>query len=85
MSFVGPPPLPPDAAAGLGPRERLRFDARPGILGLSEVSGAHGGSGGEPVALDAHYVQNWSLGGDLALVLKWLTLCMTGRCPRWAA
>lgn len=80
MSFVGPPPLEPDAVSRFGPRERLRFDARPGIFGLAEVSSAHGGSDGDPTALDAYYVQNWSLGGDLALLLKWLSLCITGRC-----
>jgi len=85
MSFVGPAPLEPDATAGLSPRESLRFDARPGIFGLAEVSGASGGSDGDPIALDAYYVQNWTLGGDLALVLKWLILCTTGRCPEGAA
>jgi lipopolysaccharide/colanic/teichoic acid biosynthesis glycosyltransferase len=80
MSFVGPEPLAPPAARDLEPRERLRFDARPGIFGLAEVSGAHGGYDGDPVALDAYYVQNWSLGGDVALLLKWLALCMAGRC-----
>jgi GT2 family glycosyltransferase/lipopolysaccharide/colanic/teichoic acid biosynthesis glycosyltransferase len=81
MSFVGPAPLPPDGVAGLGTRERLRFDARPGVFGLAEVSSAHGGADGDPIALDAYYVQNWSLGGDLALVLKWLLLCISGKCP----
>jgi GT2 family glycosyltransferase/lipopolysaccharide/colanic/teichoic acid biosynthesis glycosyltransferase len=85
MSFVGPAPLGLEAASELDQRERLRFDARPGIFGLAEISSAHGGSDGEPMALDAYYVQNWSLGGDLALLLKWLALCITGRCPGVAA
>jgi GT2 family glycosyltransferase/lipopolysaccharide/colanic/teichoic acid biosynthesis glycosyltransferase len=80
MSFVGPAPLEPGVAAGLSSRERMILDARPGIFGLAEVSGAHGGPDGDPVALDAYYVQNWSLEGDLVLVLKWLNLCMMGGC-----
>lgn len=84
MSLVGPAPLAPDAAARLSEGERLRFDARPGILGLAEVSTAHGDSDGDPVALDAYYVQSWHLADDLVLVLKWLALCIMGRCPEAA-
>jgi GT2 family glycosyltransferase/lipopolysaccharide/colanic/teichoic acid biosynthesis glycosyltransferase len=80
MSFVGPAALPPEAAGRLSDRETIILDARPGIFGLAEVSSAHGGSDGDPIALDASYVQNWSLEGDVALVLKWLGLCMSGRC-----
>jgi lipopolysaccharide/colanic/teichoic acid biosynthesis glycosyltransferase len=85
MSFAGPAPLTPDAAARLNARERLRFDARPGVFGLAEVSSAHGGSDGDPIALDAYYVQSWNLGEDLALVLEWLVLCIAGRCPETPA
>jgi lipopolysaccharide/colanic/teichoic acid biosynthesis glycosyltransferase len=85
MSLVGPEPLGPEAISELGAREHLRFDARPGVVGLAEVSRAHGGPDGDPVALDAYYVQNWSLAGDLALILKWLALCMSGRCADPAA
>jgi sugar transferase EpsL len=82
MSIVGPAPLTPDQAVVCDPRERVRFDARPGITGLAQVaSAAHAVGGGR--ALDAYYVQNWSLGGDLRIIVRWWLLCLAGRCaPR---
>ncbi len=39
---------------------------------------------GAPAALDAYYVQNWSLGGDLRVLLAWLARCVAGRLERTA-
>ncbi|MBN2565938.1 MAG: glycosyltransferase [Candidatus Eisenbacteria bacterium] len=80
MSFVGPPPVAPDDLAGMDPRRKLRFDARPGITGLAQVSMSEGEiSRDELAALDAHYVQGWSLTGDIKIVLRWLLQCLLGR------
>ncbi len=83
MSLVGPAPLTTAEAAGCSARERVRFDARPGITGLAQVaSAAHAVRDGGR-ALDAYYVQNWSLGGDLRIIMRWWLLCVGGRCaPR---
>jgi GT2 family glycosyltransferase/lipopolysaccharide/colanic/teichoic acid biosynthesis glycosyltransferase len=79
MSFVGPQTLPPLDSEDLGLRERLRFDARPGLTGLAQVSVAEGEiSDAEMAALDAYYVQNWSLGGDAKILMRWLMQCLLG-------
>jgi lipopolysaccharide/colanic/teichoic acid biosynthesis glycosyltransferase len=69
-------PVDPDS---LDLRERLRFDARPGITGLAQVSAAEGaGSREELEALDAYYVQDWSLAGDIKIVMRWFMQCILG-------
>ena len=81
MSLVGPSPAAPDEVAGLGPGERIRFDARPGIAGPSQLAPRDDDANGAPAALDAYYVQNWSLGGDLRILLAWLGRSAAGRLP----
>jgi len=79
MSFVGPQAVAPVDPDALGLRERLRFDARPGITGLAQVSAAEGaGSREELDALDAYYVQGWSLSGDVKILMRWLMQCILG-------
>ena len=79
MSFVGPQAVAPVDTGALGLRERLRFDARPGITGLARVSAAEGESSpDELAALDAYYVQDWSLGGDTKILMRWFMQCLLG-------
>jgi lipopolysaccharide/colanic/teichoic acid biosynthesis glycosyltransferase len=80
MSLVGPSPAEADSLDSFDARERLRFDARPGIAGPSQLSLVDGTSpNGAPAALDAYYVQNWSLGGDARVLLAWLARGVAGR------
>ena len=78
MSLVGPRPLAPSEADALGARARLRLDARPGMCSLSTV--AISPFAEDETALEAYYVQNWSLAGDLKILLRWLGRCLAGRC-----
>ena len=79
MSFVGPQVVAPVDPATLSLRGRLRFDARPGITGLARVSAAEGkSSADELAALDAYYVQDWSLGGDTKILTRWFMQCLLG-------
>jgi len=81
MSFVGPEPVSEETAAAYGARARMRFDARPGIASLSGVSTPGDVyADGDTTALDVYYVQNWSLGGDLRILLRWLARCAAGGC-----
>ncbi len=80
MSFVGPEPVEPSRVDEFGRRERVRFDARPGLTGPSQTSLASGGADGSPAALEVYYVQNWSLGGDVKILLRWIGRCLGGRC-----
>jgi len=71
MSFVGPRPLPviSDMARYEGWRQR-RFDIKPGITGLWQVSEQYGFSFDEMVRLDIYYIWNWSISNDLKILLR---------------
>ncbi|HEY5857821.1 MAG TPA: sugar transferase [Aldersonia sp.] len=70
MSVVGPrPPLRREVATYDGEVHR-RLLVRPGITGLWQVSGRSNLSWEESVRLDLSYVENWSLVGDIVIVLK---------------
>jgi lipopolysaccharide/colanic/teichoic acid biosynthesis glycosyltransferase len=47
-----------------------RLLVKPGITGLWQVSGRSDLSWEEAVELDIRYVENWSLGLDLAILLR---------------
>jgi lipopolysaccharide/colanic/teichoic acid biosynthesis glycosyltransferase len=83
MSFVGPRPLTVEAAERLSERARVRMDARPGITGPARIALSDAARSGREVSeLEAYYVQSWSLGTDLVLLMRWLGRCVSGRCRR---
>jgi exopolysaccharide biosynthesis polyprenyl glycosylphosphotransferase len=67
MSVVGPRPFIPEESgvAGWGTR---RFEVRPGITGLWQVSGRNDLSRNDLVQLDYLYVASWSLWWDLKIM-----------------
>lgn len=70
MSLVGPrPPLPREVELYADHVHR-RFLVTPGITGLWQVSGRSSLSWDESVRLDLSYVENWSLVGDLVILVK---------------
>jgi exopolysaccharide biosynthesis polyprenyl glycosylphosphotransferase len=70
MALVGPrPPLPTEVAQYDGDVHR-RLAVTPGLTGLWQVSGRSDLSWEQSVRLDLRYVENWSLGLDLAIVLR---------------
>ncbi len=72
MSLVGPrPPLPAEVLL-YEPDVRRRFAVKPGITGLWQVSGRSDLSWEEAVRMDLRYVDNWSLGLDLRIVVRTL-------------
>lgn len=72
MSVVGPRPLLMRYLPYFRPRERLRFEVRPGITGLAQVSGRNCLGWDQRLELDACYVENLSLAQDLGIL--WRTL-----------
>ncbi|SNT02018.1 Undecaprenyl-phosphate galactose phosphotransferase, WbaP/exopolysaccharide biosynthesis polyprenyl glycosylphosphotransferase [Geodermatophilus pulveris] len=70
MSFVGPRPALEREVARYGPDMHRRLLVKPGITGLWQVSGRSNLSWDEAVELDIRYVENWSLGLDLAILLR---------------
>lgn len=70
MSIVGPrPPLPREVDLYADHVHR-RFLVKPGITGIWQVSGRSSLSWEESVRLDLSYVENWTLAGDLLILMK---------------
>jgi exopolysaccharide biosynthesis polyprenyl glycosylphosphotransferase len=80
MSIVGPRPLVPDEGELLcGPNAFRRLLVKPGITGLWQVSGRSDVCWEERARLDLHYVDNWSVGLDVALIMKTFASVVRGR------
>lgn len=72
MSLVGPRPCLPDETELYGKDLEVCTRVRPGITGLWQVSGRNETAFEERVRLEVWYVENWSLRGDLDIILKTL-------------
>jgi len=72
MSLVGPRPLIADEDRYVDDWARGRLDLTPGITGLWQVLGRSTIPFDEMVKLDYLYVTNWSLWGDVRLILRTL-------------
>ena len=70
MSLVGPRPPLPEEVENYANWHRRRLEVRPGMTGLWQVSGRSLLSFDEAVLLDIHYIENWSLGLDLQILLR---------------
>ena len=70
MSLVGPRPQIAAEVALYSEAAKRRLLTRPGITGLWQVSGRSTLDWDATVRLDLYYVENWSLAGDLAILLK---------------
>ncbi len=81
MSFVGPRPHAPGTRAGgrlfeeVTPAYPARHRIRPGLTGLAQVRGQRGETDTEDKLLnrvrsDLEYIERWSLGLDLMIVLR---------------
>jgi exopolysaccharide biosynthesis polyprenyl glycosylphosphotransferase len=79
MSLVGPRPMPLDTDAHITGWGRRRLDLTPGITGLWQVLGRATIPFEEMIKLDYLYVTNWSLWGDVKLLLKTVFVVMNGR------
>jgi len=82
MSCVGPRPIVADELPLYGPHAHSYLSARPGLTGAWQVSGRSRVDFSERVLMDARYVQNWTLGTDLLILLKTIpaTLALDGSC-----
>jgi exopolysaccharide biosynthesis polyprenyl glycosylphosphotransferase len=76
MSLVGPRPLVPEENIMVQPWARGRLDLTPGITGLWQVLGRTSIPFDEMVKLDYLYVTNWSLWGDVRLMLRTLPVVL---------
>ncbi len=72
MSLVGPRPLLVSYLDRYNAEQRRRHDMPPGITGLAQVRGRNALSWEEKFALDVEYVDTWSLGLDLQILVQTL-------------
>lgn len=70
MSLVGPRPLIPEEHRWVADWATKRLDLRPGMTGLWQVLGSDSIEFEDMVKLDYRYVTSWSLGRDIALILR---------------
>ncbi|MFC7404653.1 sugar transferase [Georgenia alba] len=70
MSVVGPRPQVAREVEQYEEHVHRRLLTKPGITGLWQVSGRSSLSVDESVRLDLRYVENWSISGDIILILK---------------
>jgi exopolysaccharide biosynthesis polyprenyl glycosylphosphotransferase len=77
MSLVGPRPLVAEEDELIDGWARGRLDLTPGITGLWQVLGRTSLPFEEMVKLDYLYVTNWSLWGDVRLILRTLPAVLT--------
>jgi exopolysaccharide biosynthesis polyprenyl glycosylphosphotransferase len=76
MSLVGPRPLVAEEDRMVDDWARGRLDLTPGITGLWQVLGRTSIPFEEMVKLDYLYVTNWSLWGDVRLILRTLPVVL---------
>lgn len=82
MSVVGPrPPLPAEVSK-YQRWQRRRLSVKPGITCLWQVNGRNHIDFEQWIALDLDYIDNWSLWGDLKIVLKTIPVVLLGRGAR---
>lgn len=79
MSLIGPRPIAPDEVDRYGSKLPLYLTVRPGLTGLWQVSGRSDLTYPQRVALDTHYVLNWSIKLDLLIVFRTVWIVLTGR------
>ena len=79
MSLVGPRPLPAAEQQQIVGWRRRRLSMKPGITGLWQVSGRNDIDFEEWMALDLRYIDDWSLGLDLRILLRTIPAVMRGK------
>lgn len=72
MSLVGPRPTLAYQVREYTSFQRRRLEAKPGITGLAVVSGRNALPWENRIKLDVYYVDHWSLGLDIRILLRTL-------------
>lgn len=78
MSIVGPRPPTPTEVELYESWQRQRLNTHPGLTGLWQVSGRSKVPFAEQCLLDIYYIENWSLGLDLQIMLRTIPNVLLG-------
>jgi lipopolysaccharide/colanic/teichoic acid biosynthesis glycosyltransferase len=85
MSLVGPRPTVPEMAAEYDEFQRRRLCVLPGMSGWTQVNGNNRLTWDERILLDVWYVDHWSLGLDVRIMLKTVSVVLRGERSNTAA
>jgi exopolysaccharide biosynthesis polyprenyl glycosylphosphotransferase len=78
MSMVGPRPAPPSEVQRYQQWHKRRLEVSPGLTGLWQVSGRSQLTFDEMVLLDLYYIENWSPGLDIQIMLRTVPQALVG-------
>ena len=78
ISLVGPRPSVKEQLANMTEEEKKRYSIRPGLTGLSQVSGNIHLSWKERYQKDLEYVRNYSFINDIKILCRTLTVIFKG-------
>jgi exopolysaccharide biosynthesis polyprenyl glycosylphosphotransferase len=70
MSLVGPRPHQPREVAAYARHHKRVLTIKPGVTGISQISGRSDLSFEDEVRLDVYYIEHWSILLDIIIVLK---------------
>lgn len=70
MSLVGPRPHLPEEVARYETRHKKLLAIKPGMTGMAQVSGRSNLPFEDEVRLDTYYIEHWSLGLDITLLVR---------------
>ncbi|QQR55414.1 sugar transferase [Candidatus Peregrinibacteria bacterium] len=79
MSLVGPRPHLPEEVEKYEDTQHFLLTIKPGITGLSQISGRSDLDFEEEVRLDSYYIKHWSLWMDLKILAKTLFVVWGGK------
>lgn len=79
MSLVGTRPPTVDEVAAYDLHHKVRLSMKPGLTGMWQVSGRSEITDFEEVVeLDTKYIEQWSIGLDIKILFKTVTVVFTG-------
>lgn len=79
MSIVGPRPIVRDELDKYGKYAKLILKVPPGITGMWQMSGRNDVNYDERIKLDMYYINNWSFGLDVMIILKTIPAVLARR------
>ena len=82
MSLVGPRPIVPEEIRHYDEEGSLLLSLKPGMTGSWQVNGRSSVAYPERAVLELEYVQDWSLGSDIFILLRTIPVVLGQRGAR---